>query len=103
MVPGKPVSILRTFMAIPEGIIGRADLVVLILLVGGCFYVIDKTGAFKESVAFLTSKLKGKEALTLIIVAIPFAAGGALSGLQEEIIAMIPVLMFFTKFINYNI
>lgn len=102
VVPGKPVSILRTFMAIPEGIIGRADLVVLILLVGGCFYVIDKTGAFKESVTFLTNKLKGKEEITLIFVAIPFATGGALSGLQEEIIAMIPVLMFFTKRLGYN-
>ena len=102
VVSGKPVSILRTFMAIPEGIIGRADLVVLILLVGGCFYVIDKTGAFKESIVWLTSKLKGKEELALVIVAIPFVAGGALSGLQEEIIAMIPVLMYFTKRLGYN-
>jgi len=45
VVSGKPVSFVRTLMTIPEGIIGRADLVVLILLVGGCFYVIDKTGA----------------------------------------------------------
>ena len=102
VVPGKPVSFVRTLMTIPEGIIGRADLVVLILLVGGCFYVIDKTGAFKEAVVSLTNKLKGKEEMALIVVAMFFAAGGALSGLQEEIIAMIPVLIFFTSRLGYN-
>jgi uncharacterized ion transporter superfamily protein YfcC len=102
VVSGKPVSVLRTFMSIPEGIIGRADLVVLILLCGGCFYVIDKTGAFKESVIFLTNKLKGKEEVALVAVAVAFATGGALSGLQEEIIAMIPVILFFTNKLGYN-
>jgi uncharacterized ion transporter superfamily protein YfcC len=102
VVPGKAVSFVRTLMTIPEGIIGRADLVVLILLVGGCFYVIDKTGAFKESVVFLTNKLKGKEEVALVAVALAFATGGALSGLQEEIIAMIPVLLFFTSRLGYN-
>lgn len=101
-VHGNPVSLFRTLMAIPEGIIGRADLVVLILLVGGSFYVIDKTGAFKESVVFLTNKLKGKEEIALVAVAMAFATGGALSGLQEEIIAMIPVLVFFTGRLGYN-
>ena len=33
-VAAQPVSVFRTLMSIPEGIIGRADLVVLILLVG---------------------------------------------------------------------
>lgn len=102
VVSGKPVSFVRTLMTIPEGIIGRADLVVLILLVGGCFYVIDKTGAFKEAVVYLTNKLKGKEEMALIVVGMFFAAGGALSGLQEEIIAMIPVLIFFTNRLGYN-
>jgi len=102
VVPGAPVGVFRTLMAIPEGIIGRADLLVLILLVGGSFYVIDKTGAFKETVVFLTTRLKGKEELALVAVAMAFTTGGALSGLQEEIIAMIPVLVFFTGRLGYN-
>lgn len=101
-VEAAPVSILRTIMAIPEGIIERADLVVLILLAGGCFYIIDKTGAFKESVVLLTTKLKGKEELALVAMGLVFATGGALSGLQEEIIAMVPVLIFFTRRLGYN-
>jgi len=101
-VEAAPVSILKTIMAIPEGIIERADLVVLILLAGGCFFIIDKTGAFKESVVLLTTKLQGKEELALVAMGLVFATGGALSGLQEEIIAMIPVLIFFTNRLGYN-
>jgi len=102
VIDSEPLSIFKIFMAIPKGIIGRADLVVLILLIGGCFYVIEKTGALSEGVVYLTSILKGKEEIALIMVSIMFAAGGALIGLQEEIIAMIPVLLFFAAKIGYN-
>ena len=102
LISGEPISVLRTFMAVPEGIIGRASLLVLILLVGGAFYVIDKTGAFKDAIILLTTKLNGREELALIAVGIAFTAGGALSGLQEEIIAMVPVLIYFTNRLGYD-
>jgi uncharacterized ion transporter superfamily protein YfcC len=50
VIEAEPVSVFETFMAIPEGIILRADLIALILLIGGCFYVIEKTGALKEGI-----------------------------------------------------
>ncbi len=96
------LSVFQIFLAIPKGIIDRADLVVLILLIGGCFYVIEKTGALEEGVVFLTLKLKGKEEVALIVVSLLFATGGALIGLQEEIIAMTPVLLYFSARLGYN-
>jgi uncharacterized ion transporter superfamily protein YfcC len=101
-VKGEPLSVFQIFMAIPEGIISAADLVVLILLIGGSFYVIEKTGALKEGIIYMTDVLKGKEEIALIIVSFVFAAGGALNGLQEEIIAMTPVLLFFSRRLGYN-
>ena len=102
VIHGEPLSIFQTFMAIPRGIIERADLVVLILLIGGCFFVIERTGALEEGVVYLTEKLKGKEEIALILVSIMFAAGGAFIGLQEEIIAMTPVLLYFTSRLGFN-
>ncbi len=102
VIEASPVSIAETFMAIPEGIILRADLIALILLIGGCFFVIDKTGALKDGIEFLTTVLKGKEEVALILVSLVFLAGGALSGLQEEIIAMTPVLLYLTSRLGYN-
>lgn len=101
-IEGEPLSIFQIFLAIPKGIIDAADLIVLIFLIGGSFYVIEKTGALKEGIIFMTDVLKGREEVALIIVSLLFAAGGALNGLQEEIIAMTPVLLFFTRRLGYN-
>ncbi len=96
------VSISETFMAIPEGIILRADLIALILLIGGSFFVIEKTGALKDGIEYLTMLLNGREEIALILVSLVFLAGGALSGLQEEIIAMTTVLLYLTSRLGYN-
>ncbi|PHS53228.1 MAG: hypothetical protein COB01_04610 [Lutibacter sp.] len=101
-VNAEPVSILKTMLSIPEGIVDRADLIALILLIGGCFYIIEKTGALKEGITYLTIKLNGKEEIVLIVVSIIFLIAGALMGLQEEIIAMMPVLLYLTSRLGYN-
>jgi uncharacterized ion transporter superfamily protein YfcC len=101
-VEAEPVSFFDTFVAIPEGIVERASLIALILLIGGCFVVIEKTGALKEGVEFLSGLVKGREALALLVVALAFLTGGALSGLQEEVIAMTPVLLYMTHKLGYN-
>lgn len=102
LIDAEPISIFKTMLSIPEGIIERANLITLILLIGGCFYVIEKTGALKEGITYLTIKLKGKEEIVLVLVSIIFLIAGALMGLQEEIIAMMPVLLYLTSRLGYN-
>ncbi len=89
-------------LSIPKGIIGRADIIVLILLLGGCFYVIEKTGALNQGLGKLVRLLKGKELLALIIVSANFALAGATIGLQEELIAMMPILLIFGRSLGFN-
>ncbi len=89
-------------VSIPNGIAGRAELIVLILLIGGCFYLIEKTDAFNQGLVQMVSTLKGKENLALILIATLFTAGGASIGLQEEVVAMTPVLILFGKSLGYN-
>lgn len=101
-IDAEPISIFKMFLSIPEGIVSRADLITLILLIGGCFYIIEKTGALKEGITFLTIKLKGKEEIVLILVSLIFLIAGALMGLQEEIIAMMPVLLYLTARLGYD-
>lgn len=96
------LSVFDLLLAIPKGIVGRADLVVLILILGGCFYLIEKTGAFNQGLNQLMKILAGKESLALIIIALLFLTGGATIALQEEIIAMTPILLLFGRTIGYN-
>ncbi|NJB69861.1 putative ion transporter superfamily protein YfcC [Saonia flava] len=96
------LSAFDLILAIPRGIIGRADIIVLILLLGGCFYIIEKTGALSQGLGKLVELLKGKETLALIIVSALFTAAGATIGLQEEVIAMTPILLLFGRSLGYN-
>ena len=96
------LSAFDALLAIPEGIAGRADLIVLILLLGGCFYIIEKTGALNQGLNQLIMILKGKEVFALIIINLLFLTAGFTIALQEEIIAMTPILLLFGRTLGYN-
>lgn len=46
-------SISDIVLSVPEGLIEGADVIVLILLIGGAFYVIEKTGALQIGIEAL--------------------------------------------------
>lgn len=96
------VSVLDFITAIPRGIAGRAETMVLILLLGGCFYVIEKTGALSQGLNRLVLLLHGRETLALVIVPLLFITGGVTIGLQEEVIALTPVLLIFCRNLGYD-
>jgi uncharacterized ion transporter superfamily protein YfcC len=96
------VSIGKAFLSIPEGIIDGADVVVLILIIGAAFYIVDKTGAFQAGLEVLIHKFQHAKPVLLIFVGVLFATAGALNGLQEEIVAMVPVLMILSQRIGYT-
>ncbi len=101
-IDSEHLSLLDLILSIPRGIIGRADAIVLILLIGGSFYIIEKTGALNHGLVKLVKTLEGKETLALILVSALFTAGGVTIGMQEEVIAMIPILLLFGKSLGYN-
>ncbi|MGB5509180.1 Na+/H+ antiporter NhaC family protein, partial [Robiginitalea sp.] len=46
--------------------------------------------------------LQGRESLAIVIVSVLFAAAGATIGLQEEIIALAPILILFCRSMGFN-
>ena len=98
----EPLSVYEILIDIPEGLIYRADIIIMILIFGGAFYIVDKTGALRGGVTYLAAKLKGRESTILIIVGMVFTTLGALDNTQEEIIALIPVLIILTNRLGYN-
>lgn len=89
-------------LAVPRGLNGRVETMVLILLIGGCFYVIEKTGALAQGLNLLIKLLHGKDVLALVFISLIFITGGATIGLQEEVIAMTPALLLFGRSLGYN-
>jgi len=102
VIESHPVGVFQMLVAIPAGFVDSADVIVLILILGGCFYVIDKTGAFNEALAWMIGRLKNARSVVLIFVGLLFAAGGAMNGLQEEVVAMMPILLLLTHKTGYS-
>ncbi len=101
-VPPSPVGFFDAIVAIPRGMIEASDIIFLVFLIGGAFTVVDQTKALKKGVSWLTTRFHGKESIIIILVSIAFATGGALENMQEEIIALIPVLLILTNSLGFK-
>lgn len=97
-----PVGPFEAVLAIPRGLIDAADVIFLVFLAGGAFLVVDRTGALRAAVNALARSLRGRELLVIPVVSLFFAAGGALQNTQEEIVALMPVLLLLARRIGFD-
>lgn len=103
----KPISIPNTYKAVDaqpqgiweflqapvKGIIETADIIFLVLIIGGIVAVVEKTGAFSAGIGWLSKALEGREYLLIIATTSLVALGGTTFGLAEEAIAFLPILI----------
>ena len=90
------VSPFEMLVAFPRGMIEAAEVIFLVFIAGGAFTVVDRTGTLRNLLERLVNGLGRHELLVIPISSIAFATGGALFNMQEEIIALIPVLVLIT-------
>ncbi|MFV0541205.1 MAG: YfcC family protein [Aestuariibaculum sp.] len=76
-----------------KGIIESADIIFLVLFIGGLIGIMNYTGAFDAGITWLAQVLQGKEYLLIILVTTLIAIGGTTFGLAEETIAFYPILI----------
>lgn len=88
-----PVSPFAAAVAFPRGFVEAADVVAVVLFVGGAWVVVDKLGTLGRLVAALAAAFRGRSLLAIPAIAFFFASMGALENMQEEIIPLIPVLL----------
>lgn len=76
-----------------RGIIEAADIIFLVLIIGGLIGIMNKTGAFDAGISWLGRTLEGREYILIILVTTLIAAGGTTFGLAEETMAFFPILI----------
>jgi len=76
-----------------KGIIAAADIIFLILIIGGLIGIMNLTGAFDAGISWLAKILKGREYILIVVVTTFIAAGGTTFGLAEETMAFYPILI----------
>src|SRR5581483_10451461 len=88
-----PVGPFAAVVAVPRGIVDAADVIAVVLFVGGAWVIVDRLGTLSAVVAALVGRLHGRGLLAIPILSVFFALMGALENMQEEIIPLIPVLL----------
>jgi len=92
-VPRAPVGPFAAAVAIPRGFVEAADVIAVVLLVGGAWVVVDRLGTLGRLVAALVALFQRRGLIAIPVISLFFATMGALENMQEEIIPLIPVLL----------
>lgn len=91
-VAAAPVGPFRAVMAVPRGFADGIAVVMTVLLCGAAWVVVDVLGTLQVVVGSLVRRLKHPP-VAIAVVCVFFAAMGAAENMQEEIIALVPVLL----------
>jgi uncharacterized ion transporter superfamily protein YfcC len=87
-----PVGPMGALLAVPQGIVSGADVMLTILFVGGAFALLDATGALGRLVGSLVGRTR-RPRTVVVFVSLAFATLGALENMHEEIVALVAVLL----------
>ncbi|MEJ2004893.1 MAG: YfcC family protein, partial [Cyclobacteriaceae bacterium] len=67
-----------------KGIIETADIIFLVLIIGGLVGIVERTGAFSAGISWLSEFLKGREYILIILTTLLIGLGGTTFGFGEE-------------------
>lgn len=87
-----PVSLSQALLAIPAGLERGANLIFMVLVIGGMFGILDKAGVVDNGINRLLHAVRGNILLLVIILMTVFSAGSAFLGLASEYLIIIPVM-----------
>jgi uncharacterized ion transporter superfamily protein YfcC len=79
-----------------------AVIVVFILLVGGAFTAIRRTGALDAGIASFINGMKGREPVVLVLMMIVFSLFGSLLGLLEELVPFVLIVAPLAAAMGYD-
>lgn len=96
-----PVGLMPAIMTVPRGIVAGADVILVVLFVGGAFGLLDATGALGRLVGSLVGRTR-RPRLVVAMVCLAFATLGALENMHEEIVALVPVLLVLSRGLGFG-
>ena len=101
-VEAQPVGPMQVLVAIPVGIEQGADIIIFVFLAGGALLVLDRTGVLRAAVDGLSRTLGHRETLIIPVFCLVFGTMGAVENMQEEIIALMPLLLIVTAGVGFD-
>ncbi len=76
-----------------KGFSSAIDIILFVLVLGGCLGVLFETKAIDASLSKITGRLKGREKVIIPVIMTICAFGGTTYGMAEETIAFYPIIL----------
>ena len=92
-----PIEVLGT----PDGLLVIV-IIIFILMVGGAFAVLDKSGILREGIARVVLLFGGRKYLLLLVISFAFMALGAFFGIFEEVVPLVPVMLALSYYLGWD-
>ena len=103
LIEKTPETIFDIFLAIPEGIISAAGMVVCTLMIGGGMEVVSKSGALHIGISKVISNLNQKSGdLVLVFLFSIFSVFGGFMGFGEATIPFFPIAIAISVALGYD-
>ena len=100
-VEQSPVGVMGMLLSVPRGFVAGADVILIILIVGGAFTMLESTGALGRLVGVVVGGRR-HPGMTVVLISLAFASLGALENMHEEIIALVPVLLVLSRGLGFG-
>jgi uncharacterized ion transporter superfamily protein YfcC len=101
-MPASPVGPFAAATAVPRGFAVAADVVGVILFVGGAWFVLERLGSLGVALRALVRLFERRAVLGIVAVSMFFGTMGALENMQEEIIPLVPVLLVMGRGLGFD-
>ena len=113
LVPGGEPQTWQVFSALYEGFSQQAGIIAFVLIIGGAFWVVNRTKAVDEGIMKFISKVRSLERFGLVrklgvgnivitLVMLLFGLFGAVFGMSEETIAFVAVVIPLARSLGYD-
>ncbi len=103
--PGRPegAELLLVVLTAPlRGIDDAGAIVAFILVVGGAFKIMDRTGAFKAAILRTMRVMHGREGWLVPVTMVLFSIGGAVFGMSEQVIPFVIIFVPLARALGYD-
>ena len=85
-----------------EGNTSLFQIFAMILLLGGCFKVLEDSGSIKSLIKVIINKFKDKRYLSIWIITLLMMGLSSFFGLQEELLILFPIFFSFAHAMNWS-
>lgn len=96
-VAQQPAGFLDIFVAIQEGLIASSGMIFLVIIIGGTFAVIEKTGAFDALIFKTIQKTRNREWILIVFLSGVLSIFGGLGIISISVIALIPIGLLLAR------